>query len=88
MNQPSEMEIFTWMSPTAVTCLEADSRREAATQTTMHNSPIEKSMPALAVFEVPGGSSFHIGCPISGVTQRAMREAAPHARGMSKARQL
>jgi hypothetical protein len=29
-----------------------------------------------------------IGCPTSGVVQRAMREAAPHARGVSKARQL
>jgi hypothetical protein len=29
-----------------------------------------------------------IGCPTSGVAQRAMREAAPHARGVSKARQL
>jgi hypothetical protein len=30
----------------------------------------------------------HIGCSTSGVAQRAMREAAPHARGVSKARQL
>jgi hypothetical protein len=30
----------------------------------------------------------NIGCPTSDVTQRAMREAAPHARGVSKARQL
>jgi hypothetical protein len=29
-----------------------------------------------------------IACPTSGVAQRAMREAAPHARDMSKARQL
>jgi hypothetical protein len=29
-----------------------------------------------------------IGCPISGVAQRAMREAAPHARGVNKGRQL
>jgi hypothetical protein len=29
-----------------------------------------------------------IGCPTSGVSQRAMREAAVHARGVSKARQL
>jgi hypothetical protein len=29
-----------------------------------------------------------IGCPTSDVAQRAMREAAPHARGVSKARQL
>jgi hypothetical protein len=29
-----------------------------------------------------------IGCPISGVSQRARREAAPHARGVSRARQL
>jgi hypothetical protein len=29
-----------------------------------------------------------IGCPTSGVAQRAMREAAPHARGVSKAREL
>jgi hypothetical protein len=29
-----------------------------------------------------------IGCPTSSVAQRAMREAAPHARGASKARQL
>jgi hypothetical protein len=28
------------------------------------------------------------GCPTSGVAQRAMREDAPHGRGMSKARQL
>jgi hypothetical protein len=28
------------------------------------------------------------GCPTSGVAQRAVREAAPHARGVSKARQL
>jgi hypothetical protein len=28
-----------------------------------------------------------IGCPTSCVSQRAMREAAPHARGLSKARQ-
>jgi hypothetical protein len=28
------------------------------------------------------------GCLTSSVTQRAMREAAPHARGVSKARQL
>jgi hypothetical protein len=27
----------------------------------------------------------HIGCPTSGVAHRAMREAAPHARGVSKA---
>jgi hypothetical protein len=31
---------------------------------------------------------LHGGCPTSGVAQRAMREAAPHARGVSKARQL
>jgi hypothetical protein len=31
---------------------------------------------------------LHVGCPASGVAQRAMREAAPHARGMSKVRQL
>jgi hypothetical protein len=30
----------------------------------------------------------YIGCPTSGITQRAMREAAPHARGVGKARQL
>jgi hypothetical protein len=30
----------------------------------------------------------HIGCPTSGVTQRAMRAVAPHARGVSKARQF
>jgi hypothetical protein len=30
----------------------------------------------------------YIGCPTSGVTQRAMREAAPHSHGVSKARQL
>jgi hypothetical protein len=29
-----------------------------------------------------------IGCPTSGVPQRGMREAAPHPRGVSKARQL
>jgi hypothetical protein len=29
-----------------------------------------------------------IGCPISGIAQRAMREVAPPARGVSKARQL
>jgi hypothetical protein len=29
-----------------------------------------------------------IGCPTSGAAQCAMREAAPHARGVSKARQL
>jgi hypothetical protein len=29
-----------------------------------------------------------IGCPTSGVAQRAMREAAPYARGVSKAKQL
>jgi hypothetical protein len=29
-----------------------------------------------------------IGCATSGVAQRAMREAAPHARSVSKARQL
>jgi hypothetical protein len=29
-----------------------------------------------------------IGCPTLGVARRAMREAAPYARGMSKARQL
>jgi hypothetical protein len=28
-----------------------------------------------------------LGCPTSGVGQRAMRETAPHARGVSKARQ-
>jgi hypothetical protein len=32
--------------------------------------------------------SHNIGCPTSGVAQRAMREAAPHARGVSKASQL
>jgi hypothetical protein len=32
--------------------------------------------------------AHNIGCPTSGVAQRAMREAAPHARGVSKARQL
>jgi hypothetical protein len=31
---------------------------------------------------------YCMGCPTSGVAQRAMREAAPHARGVSKARQL
>jgi hypothetical protein len=30
----------------------------------------------------------NIGCPTSGVAQHAMREAAPHARGVNKARQL
>jgi hypothetical protein len=30
----------------------------------------------------------NIGCPTSGAAQRAMREAAPHPRGVSKARQL
>jgi hypothetical protein len=30
----------------------------------------------------------HIGCPTSGVAQRAMRETAPHARCVSKASQL
>jgi hypothetical protein len=30
----------------------------------------------------------HIGYPTSDVAQRAMREAAPHARGMGKLRQL
>jgi hypothetical protein len=30
----------------------------------------------------------YIGCSTSGVAQRAMREAAPPARGVSKARQL
>jgi hypothetical protein len=30
---------------------------------------------------------FTIGCPTSGVAQRAMREAAPHVSGVSKARQ-
>jgi hypothetical protein len=29
-----------------------------------------------------------LGCPTSGIAQRAMKEAAPHARGVSKARQL
>jgi hypothetical protein len=29
----------------------------------------------------------YIGCPTSGVLQRAMEEAAPHARGVSKTRQ-
>jgi hypothetical protein len=29
-----------------------------------------------------------IECPTSGVAQRTMREAAPHARGVTKARQL
>jgi metal-sulfur cluster biosynthetic enzyme len=33
-----------------------------------------------------GGTSR--GCPTSGVAQRAVREAAPHAHGMSKTRQL
>jgi hypothetical protein len=32
--------------------------------------------------------ALSIGYPTSGVAQRAMREAAPHARGVSKARQL
>jgi hypothetical protein len=30
-------------------------------------------------------ASNSIGCPTSGVAQRAMREAAPQARGVSKA---
>jgi hypothetical protein len=30
---------------------------------------------------------FHIGCPTSSGAQRTMREAAPHARGVNKARQ-
>jgi hypothetical protein len=30
----------------------------------------------------------NIGCPISSIAQCAMREAAPHARGVSKARQF
>jgi hypothetical protein len=30
----------------------------------------------------------YIGCPTSGIAQRAVREAAAHARGVSKARQL
>jgi hypothetical protein len=30
---------------------------------------------------------LNIGCPTSSVEQRAMREAAPHAHGVSKARQ-
>jgi hypothetical protein len=38
----------------------------------------------LAALEV----SLCIGCLISSVAQRAMREAAPHAHGMSKVRQL
>jgi hypothetical protein len=64
MNQASEMEMFTWMSPMAVTCLEADSHREAATQTTMHNSPIENSMRALVALEVPGRGAWmwDMGC--------------------------
>jgi hypothetical protein len=33
-------------------------------------------------------SRLNIGCPTSGVAQRAMREAVPHARGVSKARKL
>jgi hypothetical protein len=31
---------------------------------------------------------LYIGCPTSSIAQCAMREAAPHARGVSKARQL
>jgi hypothetical protein len=31
---------------------------------------------------------LYTGCPTSGVAQRAMREDAPHARGLSKARKL
>jgi hypothetical protein len=38
-----------------------------------------------ALFE---SSIEHIGSPTSGVAHRAMRETAPHARGVSKARQL
>jgi hypothetical protein len=38
------------------------------------------------IFAVP--KEDYIGCPTSGAGQRAMREAAPHARGVSKARQL
>jgi hypothetical protein len=34
------------------------------------------------------GECYYIGCPTSDVAQRAMREAAPHARGVSKVRQL
>jgi hypothetical protein len=33
-----------------------------------------------------GDESILIGCPTSGVAQRAMKEAAPHARCVSKAR--
>jgi hypothetical protein len=33
-------------------------------------------------------SSENIGCPTSGVAQRAMRETASHARGVSKAKQI
>jgi hypothetical protein len=29
-----------------------------------------------------------IGCATSGIAQRAMREAAPHARGLNKVSQL
>jgi hypothetical protein len=32
--------------------------------------------------------NINIGPPTSGIAQHAMREAVPHARGVSKARQL
>jgi hypothetical protein len=38
--------------------------------------------------EIDENDSQYIGCPTSGVAQRAMREAAPYARGVNKARQL
>jgi hypothetical protein len=38
--------------------------------------------------EIDENNSQYIECPTSGVAQRTMRGAAPHARGMSKARKL
>jgi hypothetical protein len=43
------------------------------------------SVPTNVGYKLP---ALSIGCPTSGVARRAMREAAAHARDMSKARQL
>jgi hypothetical protein len=43
---------------------------------------------AYSIAEALGVSHSAIGCPTSGVAQRAMREVAPHARGVSRASQL
>jgi hypothetical protein len=52
----------------------------------MFSGSLLNPMPNLSIV---GYCEFlHIGCPTSGITQSTMREAAPHAHGVSKASQV